>query len=219
MAKKRLANNPANKPAKKGAEEPVVGLRIIGGSLRGRKLEYSGDICTRPMKDRVREAVFNLLGYGVEGTLVVDLFAGTGALAIEAISRGAKQAICIERHYPTAKLIERGAAELAIADRLSVIFGDAFLWTKSAAPPPAQPLAVFCCPPYDFYVERNAQMLELINRWMELSPIGSHLVVEADERFDFASLPQPESWDLRTYPPAFIGIWEHKAAESQDPEQ
>ena len=65
-----------------------VGVRIIGGKFRGRKLEYSGDPRTRPMKDRVREALFNLLGHGVEGKVAIDLFAGTGALALEALSRG-----------------------------------------------------------------------------------------------------------------------------------
>src|SRR5262249_16834607 len=160
--------------ANSGSEQPVVGLRIIGGSLRGRKLEYSGDVRTRPMKDRVREAVFNLLGTGVEGTLVVDLFAGTGAMALETLIRGAASASCIERHYPTAKLIERGAAQLGIRDKISVVFGDAFLWSKNYLPDTnAVPLVVFCCPPYDFYVERQSEMLALIDRWMHLAPARS----------------------------------------------
>src|SRR5437868_14777408 len=89
-----------------GSDEAVVGLRIIGGSRRGRKLQYSGDVRTRPMKDRVREAVFNLLGPQIAGSHAIDLFAGTGALGLEAISRGASKATFIERHLPTAKLIE-----------------------------------------------------------------------------------------------------------------
>jgi 16S rRNA (guanine966-N2)-methyltransferase len=194
---------------KKGTEPEIVGLRIIGGSLRGRKLEYSGEIRTRPMKDRVREAVFNLLGTSVIGARVIDLFAGTGAMAIESISRKAASAICIERHYPTVKLIERGAEELGIARQMSAVFGDAFLWTKSFVLPDPTPLIVFCCPPYDFYVDRNAEMLALIERWVSLCPPRSMVVVEADERFDFASLPHAEDWDIRPYPPAFIGIWEH----------
>src|SRR5947207_6491605 len=83
-------------------DEPIVGLRIIGGSLRGRKISYSGEVRTRPMKDRVREAVFNLLGAQVAGTQAIDLFAGTGALGLEALSRGAAQATFIDRHLPTA---------------------------------------------------------------------------------------------------------------------
>src|SRR3954453_4982920 len=89
------------------AQEPIAGLRIIGGSLRGRKMSYSGEPRTRPMKDRVREAVFNLLGAPVEGSHAIDLFAGTGALGLEAISRGAVRATFIERHVPTAKIIKQ----------------------------------------------------------------------------------------------------------------
>lgn len=207
MAKRRVAGD----DAKRGGSEEVVGLRIIGGSLRGRKLEYSGDLRTRPMKDRVREAVFNLLGVGVSGTRVVDLFAGTGAMAIESLSRGAKSATCIERHYPTAKLIERAAKELGIADKVSVVFGDAFLWSKSFSVADATPLAVFCCPPYDFYVERQTETLALIQRWVDLCPPQSLIVVEADERFDFGTLPHAETWDVRTYLPAIVGIFEKPA--------
>ena len=84
-----------------------VGVRIIAGCFRGRKLHYSGDPRTRPMKDRVRQALFNRLGPDVEGTLAVDLFAGTGALGLEALSRGATRAILIEQHRPTARDLQR----------------------------------------------------------------------------------------------------------------
>jgi 16S rRNA (guanine966-N2)-methyltransferase len=191
-----------------------MGLRIIGGTLRGRKIEYSGDVRTRPMKDRVREAVFNLLGYGVVGSHAIDLFAGTGAMALEAVSRGATQATCIERHYPTVQLIEKTATQLGIADRLTAVFGDAFLWTKSyTLPPDSPPLTVFCSPPFDFFVDREAEMLALIARWHEIGPRGSQIVVESDERFDFCRLPDAARWDVRTYSPAVVGIWENAEAQ------
>jgi 16S rRNA (guanine966-N2)-methyltransferase len=190
------------------ADEPIAGIRIIGGSLRRRKLQYSGDPRTRPMKDRVREAVFNLLGTQVAGSHAIDLFAGTGALGIEAISRGATLGTFIERHFPTTKLIEQNAAALGIADKVQVVFGDAFGWTAAyKSPATTTPLTVFCSPPFDFYVERQQQMLDLIARWLELSPAGSQIVVEADERFDMSLLPRPELWDVRKYPPAVVGIF------------
>jgi 16S rRNA (guanine966-N2)-methyltransferase len=191
-----------------GLDEPIVGLRIIGGSLRRRKLQYSGDIRTRPMKDRVREAVFNLLGPQVAGSHAIDLFAGTGALGLEAISRGAAKATFIERHLPTANLIKKNAATLGVAERINVVFGDAFRWTADFKPEGTQPLTVFCSPPFDFYVERRQEMLDLIARWVELNPAGSQIVVEADERFDLALLAQAERWDVRNYPPAVVGIFE-----------
>src|SRR4051794_22495694 len=107
MQKRR---KPSRTAPPRDADEPIVGLRIIGGSFRGRKLKYSGDIRTRPMKDRVREAVFNLLGKQIAGSHAIDLFAGTGALGLEALSRGAARATFIERHFLTAKLIEENAA-------------------------------------------------------------------------------------------------------------
>jgi 16S rRNA (guanine966-N2)-methyltransferase len=160
------------------------------------------------MKDRVRESVFNLLGTQVIGSHAIDLFAGTGALGLEAISRGAACATFIERHLPTVKLIEQNIAALGVGDRTSVVFGDAFGWSAAYEPTDAAPLTVFCSPPYDFYVERRQQMMELIARWIKLSPAGSQIVVEADERFDFQSLVEPDKWDRRAYPPAVVGIYE-----------
>src|SRR5688572_20874387 len=105
-------------------------LRIIGGKHRGRLIEYSGDERTRPMKDRVREAVFNLVGPRVVGKLAIDLFAGTGALGLEALSRGAAKAIFLERHFPTAGIIRRNAATLGVADQCSVLPADTFIWAR-----------------------------------------------------------------------------------------
>jgi 16S rRNA (guanine966-N2)-methyltransferase len=184
----------------------TVGLRIVGGKLRGSKLAYSGDLRTRPMKDRLREAVFNLVGPSVVGTHAIDLFAGTGALGLEAISRGAERATLIERHLPTCELIKKNAAALAIGDQVEVVFADAFTWGIRNPPPTDRPWLVFCSPPYDFYVDRRDEMLGLIERLHAGAPPGSRFVVEADERFDFALLPQAGGWDVRQYPPAVIGI-------------
>jgi 16S rRNA (guanine966-N2)-methyltransferase len=190
-------------------DESIAGLRIIGGSLRGRKLIYSGDTRTRPMKDRVREAVFNLLGTSFVGSHAIDLFAGTGALGLEAVSRGASRATFIERHLPTARLIERSIAALGVGDRAAVVFGDAFGWTAAyQLPSDAAPLTVFCSPPFDFYVERRQQMLDLIAHWVKFGPAGSQVVVEADKRFDFGSLVEAKKWDIRAYPPAVVGIYD-----------
>jgi len=182
--------------------------------MRGRHLQYSGDLRTRPMKDRVRESVFNLLGPDVKGSQAIDLFAGTGALGLEAISRGASRAIFIERHLPTLQLIEQNAATLGVANRTEAVFSDAFLWTRKFVEANAVPddhrisWTVFCSPPFDFYVDRQADMLTMIGSLMSAAPPGSLFAVEADERFDFALLPQPGEWDLRTYHPAVVGIWQ-----------
>lgn len=183
-------------------------MRIVGGTLRGRKVHYSGDPRTRPMKDRLRESVFNLLRNEVAGRLAIDLFAGTGVLGLEAISRGAERAVLIERHLPTAQLIERSARELGIADRVEVVFADAFQWSRHFQPPGNASLLVFCCPPYEFFATQSQAMQELIRGWMELPTASTILVVEAPDDYDWNQLAQPTSWRVRHYPPASIGIWE-----------
>lgn len=161
------------------------------------------------MKDRVREAVFNLIGPGIRGTHAIDLFAGTGALGLEAISRGAARATFVEQHFPTAAIVRQNIASLGVEDRCEVITANVLLWVERSSIPRDVPWTVFSSPPYDFYVERTQAMLGLLRRVFDQAPSDSILVVEADERFDFALLPEPESWDVRPYPPAVVGIY-HK---------
>ena len=182
-------------------------LRVIGGSLKGSKILYSGDPITRPMKDRVREAVFNLLGPTIKTTVVLDLFAGTGALVFESISRGARHATAIEKHFPTANLIRRNANELGVIDQVTVNSGDAFFWGPQFQPSKDHPWTIFCCPPYALYQSHERELLDLIAKLMGQMPPGSSVIVEADERFDFEKLPDPAKWMIRNYRPAFVGLY------------
>jgi len=181
-------------------------LRIIGGTFRGRKLVYTGDLRTRPMKDRVREAVFNLVGTDAAGKHALDLFAGTGALGLEALSRGALRATFVEQHFPTARVVRQNAAVLGVAERCQVDSGNVFLWTPGETLDASMPWLVFCSPPYAFYIERQAEMLALIGGLVERAPAGSVFVVESDARFDNALLPGQLAWDVRPYPPAVVAI-------------
>jgi 16S rRNA (guanine966-N2)-methyltransferase len=180
--------------------------RIVGGRLRGRKLQYSGDQRTRPMKDRVREALFNLLGPAVQGCHAIDLFAGTGALGIEAISRGAARATFVEQHFPTANLIRRNLTDLQVEEPCAIEPGNTFIWAKRKPQLGDARCIFFCSPPYAFYVDRKADMLELITSLIDRAPAGSIFAVEADERFDFGELPSAEQWDVRSYPPAHVAL-------------
>lgn len=201
MARRRPAKSKTTAPA--AVTNP---LRIIGGRLRGRKLLYDGRHGTRPMKDRVREALFNLVGPSVKGQHAIDLFAGTGALGLEALSRGAASATFIEQHFPTANLVEQNIQLLELGDVCDVARANTFLWARDLTSLPDLPWLVLCSPPYSFYLERADQMLALIDRYLELMPEGSTMVVEADGQFDFDRLPQARRWDIRSYPPAVLGI-------------
>lgn len=197
----------------KSNSQPIrseITLRIVGGIQRGRKIRYHGDTATRPMKDRVREAVFNLVGPSIKGMHAIDLFAGTGAVALEALSRGAAQATALERRFDMVKLIEQNANDLGLSDRITVVAGNTFLWARNLAemadPWGERPWAVFCCPPYAFYQDKLDELTTLLNRILELAPLGSLIVVEADEPFDFGKLPRQNAWDVRSYAPAKVGL-------------
>ena len=199
---------------RRGGAVPV-GLRIIGGRFRGSKLHYSGDPRVRPMRDRVREAVFNLVGPSVRGKHALDLFAGTGALGLEALSRGAERATLIEQHVPTAAVIRRNVARLGVESLCEVVAANAFFWASSLRGPElgSAPWLVFSSPPYDFYVERAGEMLELIGRLLEAAPAESIFVVESDARFDPGQLPNAGSWDVRGYPPALVAVYRKPVAK------
>ncbi len=189
-----------------------VGLRIIGGKFRGRKLLYGGRRRVRPMKHRLREAIFNLIGPSIRGKHAVDLFAGTGALGLEALSRGAARATLIEQHFPTAAIIRQNVAILGVEDAIELVTASVFVWQQRGGRVGPLPWVVFCSPPYDFYVDRTEQMLRLVGGLMESAPDESIFAVESDRRFDFTTLPASDAWDVRTYAPAEVGVY-RKAAD------
>jgi 16S rRNA (guanine(966)-N(2))-methyltransferase RsmD len=94
--------------------------RIVAGAARGRRLAVPAGQGTRPTSEKVRAAVFNLLGQFFDGGAVLDLYAGSGALALEALSRGCQRATCVEADRQAAELIRQNAAALGWADRVEV---------------------------------------------------------------------------------------------------
>ena len=192
-------------------DSDVGKLRIVGGVYGGRQIGYSGDPVTRPMKDDIREAVFNLVGGWTPGKIVFDLFAGTGAMGLEAISRGATKCFFVERHFPTVKIIRENVQTLDPDMNASVDASDSFFWCrkflKDPASWPTEPWLVFFCPPYGLYVKSKDELLELIEKFKDAAPDESLIVVESDKRLDVSSLPDHESWEVRTYSPAVISIF------------
>lgn len=182
-------------------------VRIVGGELGGRKLKYAGDPQTRPMKDRTREAVFNLIGTELKGKHAVDLFGGTGAMAIEAVSRGASGATIIEKHFPMARAIRENVQRLGIEDRVELVTGDTFAWFKRRPTLPPLSWAVFCCPPYALYDEQRESLLALLEWLIKAARPDSVVVVEYDSRFQAEQLPHPQDWDIRHYRPAIVGVY------------
>ncbi len=127
-------------------------------------------------------------------------------MSLEAISRGATDAVLIERHLPTARLIQSNVCVLGAQRQCSVITADAFRWAADPTTVGSGHWLVFCCPPYDFFVDRRDDMLGLILSMWGLAPPGSAIVVESDDRFDHTLLPEPDQWDSRRYAPATVAI-------------
>ena len=101
-------------------------MRVVAGSLRGRPIVAPGGTATRPTTDRVREAMFNALESlgAIDEAVAVDLFAGSGALGIEALSRGARRCTFVERDRDALRAIRTNVDKLGIGDRSSVVAGD-----------------------------------------------------------------------------------------------
>ena len=200
-------NSRPRKPTKPKVEE--VEIRIVGGDFRGRKIRYSGDERTRPMKNATREAMFNLVGGWVPERRVIDLFAGTGAVGIEAISRGAHFAHFVERHHPTARIIRDNLASLGVESRGEVESADALYWLRQflKSPPPAPKGLVFCCPPYELFRSRGAEIREALELTIQKAPEGSVIVVEAPSKLDPLFFPHFEQWRFRLYEPAWLAVY------------
>lgn len=199
------------------ASADVGKLRIIGGKFRGRQIEYSGDPVTRPMKDITREACFNLVGGYIEGKAAFDLFAGTGAIGLEALSRGATQAVMVERHIPTVRIVTANVQSLELESEAEVVTSDTFFWVrKFLGDPqswPKEPWVVFCCPPYVLFEDKLDDLLITLHSLVDVAPQESIFVVESDHRFETTALPDSVQWQTRHYPPAYISVAHKKGIE------
>ncbi len=173
--------------------------------MRGRTVVYHGDDFTRPMKDSVRESLFNIIGPRIKGTEVIDLFAGTGAVAFESLSRGAIQAVAVERNRKALSILKSTAETLQVTPVVRLLFGDSFrLGPELLGPRDPEssledaPRIVFFCPPYAMWESEAEGLAKLVRQAMQDSPPGSLIVAETDKHFDPAGLPEAD-WDHRLY--------------------
>jgi len=126
-------------------------MRVIAGEFRSRRLASLEGLDTRPTPDRLRESLFNILGASVEGCVFLDAYAGTGAVGIEALSRGAGRAVFLEKSRKAVETIRKNLESLKIAARGHVVQGSAHLhigeWSANV---------VFIDPPYEKHREYQA---------------------------------------------------------------
>jgi 16S rRNA (guanine966-N2)-methyltransferase len=182
-------------------------MRIIAGQRRGHKIDGPrATAATRPTSDLVRESIFNIVRGLVVDRLVIDLFAGTGAIGLEALSRGASRAIFVERDRENVSLIIRNIATLRYEDRAQVKLQNVYRWVRSFQPPDDKPLAVFMDPPYREYETGAGRLNQLIAHLVDHLPPRSVLVLEAGQILDGSILPDLASWDIRRYGDTRIAI-------------
>lgn len=174
-------------------------MRIVGGKYKGHAIHGPSSTATRPTSDRVRESIFNILAHGIdgfdlEGTRVMDLFAGTGALGLEALSRGAKFCQFVEEGTEARGVIRRNADSLGAIGLCKIWRRDA---TKLGPCAPQSPFdLVFADPPYNKGMGERALVSLIEGQW--LTP-GAVVVLEEAEKAAIADVAGLSRIDQRTY--------------------
>jgi 16S rRNA (guanine966-N2)-methyltransferase len=151
-------------------------VRVIAGKFRSRKLKGPGLLRLRPTSDRLRETLFNILGKAVEDSLFIDLYAGTGAIGIEAISRGARQAILVESNLKAARLVRENLAALEIRAGAELMQGDALAGLERLAARHLMADFIFLDPPYED-MEAHLNVLEYLDTSHLVAP-GGLVIIE-----------------------------------------
>jgi len=157
-------------------------VRVIAGSLGGRRLRAPAGDATRPTSDRVREAIFSILGPPPDGTDVLDLFAGSGAMGLEALSRGAGRATFVDKGRPALAALRGNLDDLGVAAVATVVASDAVTFVRGLArrPPLAPWRWVFIDPPYRSELARA--VLDGLGAAGDALAAGAVIVVEHDRR-------------------------------------
>jgi len=156
-------------------------MRVIAGSARGIRLVAPEGLETRPTSDRVREALFNILGPRLEGCHFLDLFAGTGANGIEALSRGATRAVFVENSRPACTCIQQNLQKTKLDDR-GTLFRTAM--PEALARVPGNFDVVFADPPYRY--EHYTDILKALQDYERVAP-QAVVVIEHEQH---AELPE-----------------------------
>lgn len=164
-------------------------MRIIGGTFRGRKLKTPEAKDIRPTTGRLRESIFSAVDHrigGFAGKRVADIFSGTGALGLEALSRGAKSVTWVEKHYPALSILKENIALLKVEDQAKILKSDA-----RDLPLAQKPFdVIFMDPPYGRGLAGSTLKSLVEKNWLEEHGL---LVLEVDKNDD---LEIPESLEI-----------------------
>ena len=181
----------------------MSGLRIIGGAFRGRRLTAPRGLTTRPLPDRVKQALFDWLGQRLDGLVVVDCCAGSGAFAFEALSRGARRVDAIEPGRHALPALRANAARLGNPPGL-VLHPRPF---QSVLPELRNVDLVFADPPFPWYAHDTELIAQLLHLGAQCLAPGGRLVIRGERGTDLPDIP-PGLWEgaRRVYGRSWIAL-------------
>jgi 16S rRNA (guanine966-N2)-methyltransferase len=179
-------------------------MRIIAGEHRGRLLLAPQGNVTRPITDRVKQSLFDILSPQMEDALVYDCFAGTGSMGLESLSRGAKFATFFEIDRSALARLSQNIAAIKAAERSRVVSGDLFRWFDLSTRRPDSTAAsgadiVFLDPPYRFLRNHSDEILQLALHLSHGHLRDGATVVFRHDAKDRLDLPRLERFDVREY--------------------
>lgn len=203
------------KNLKKQIETEKIEVKIVAGSMRGRKITVIVHDGLRPTPQAVREALFSILGNAVPDRQFIDLYAGSGVVGFEAISRGAKHAWLVERDPKQVRSYELLADRFEVRKNLTAVRSDSLSWAERWLPP-AEPVTVFFSPPFpDLDEKRRPQFIVALNNVMQKIAVDSVVVVQIESGFPFDELPNYSQWDIRSYGRNILCFWVKDLAAGQ----
>lgn len=179
-------------------------MRVIGGSAKGIQLQAVPGCGTRPISDRVKEAVFDILGDSIIDSYVLDLFAGTGSVGIEAISRGAERAVFVEKHPKATTTIRTNLRRTGLQTRARVVQADVFKFL--AGEPEAFDLIYIAPPQYQGLWKNTLLSLEVNLNWLE--PDGVAIVQIFPKELEPLPLKTLNLVDQRKYGSTLLCFYE-----------
>lgn len=186
-------------------------IRVVAGSLRGRKITCTVTPQLRPTPQMVREAYFSILGNAIPERIFIDIFAGTGVVGIEALSRGASQALFVERDPQLAKTIESHLRQFELTRQAKLYRTDSYRFI-AAWSPPKTPVNIFISPPFDDLTEKTSDLLQAIRTLQEKVPEDSVIVVQSERGSPLDGAEQLHDWELRRYGRNELLIWQRPIA-------
>lgn len=197
-------------------------MRVVTGEAKGRKLKAPKTLGTRPIIDRVKTALFDILSVRVEDARFLDLFGGIGSVGIEALSRGASHATFIEMNRSVLNILRENLQTTRLADRASTLGGDAFKFLKKHSQPDSteQPYdIIYVAPPQ--YQEMAAKALAILDSSRLVPTTGLVIIqIHPKERPGVAAAPLTRliKTDERRYGSTLLMFYETREAQEEQPE-